>query len=161
VDFCFGCFPVALNRCHFCSAVNDKQLKNAFKVANTAGEICRSWFDFFVGVHFFVLVVARGSNPRQVVFSFACFFAVPYGKVVNYGGDVAGECVVVLAKVGELSFPVVAPDAEACGVELGVEPCGDQGGECGCFGFHFLIFGFLFVWSSLAQGIEPAPGGLD
>jgi hypothetical protein len=53
VDFCFRCFPVAFNGRHFCGALNDKQLKNTFKVANAAGKICRGWFDFFVGFHFF------------------------------------------------------------------------------------------------------------
>jgi len=77
--------------------------------------------------------------------SFACAGIVPHSEVLDLGWDVAGEIVVVLAKVGELSLPVVAPDAEACGVEFGVEPCGYQGGECGCFGFWFCVCGFDFV----------------
>jgi hypothetical protein len=63
---------------------------------------------------------------------------VPHGEFVNLCGDIAGEYVVVLAEVRELGFPVVAPDAEACRVEFGVEPCGDQGGKGGVFSFHIL-----------------------
>jgi hypothetical protein len=76
---------------------------------------------------------------------------------VNLGGDITSECVVVLAEVRELGLPAVAPDTEASGVEFGVESCGTQGGEGGCFSFHFLdlVFGLRLG----GAGIEPAPGG--
>jgi hypothetical protein len=72
---------------------------------------------------------------------------------VDLGGDVGGECVVVLAKVGELSLPIIAPDAEACGVKFGVETCGEEISECGVFGFHILIFGFLFFVVAVVASI--------
>ena len=93
-------------------------------------------------------VVAIGHCFHILIFRFLAWFGwclksfagagiVPHGEVVDLGGDFAGKCVVVLAEVGELGLPAVAPDAEACCVEFGVESCGTQGGEGGCFSFHF------------------------